>query len=895
MEDLVGFIRSSGHVHSAWYLEKYPDVAALKMNPAEHYLRFGALMGRNPGRNFDTRFYLAEYPDAAESGLNPLVHYLRVGQAEGRRCKPAVHNPRRFVDAVGDKLWSLGFTETPLAELEAIATDHEDPETRATAARELAIWHLRSGTRAGRAAALDWVGRARELAPGLDFRIRLSVIELLCFFHLGDLRAGRDAYHRAALDGEARPDLLLARANLETSPEARLIWINQALAASGIAPLALSEATGAESSPYDRLIPRDPASPAPEPLAGDGPKVTVLVAAYEAAGVLPATLRSLQAQSWRNLEILVLDDCSPGPETAAIAEAFARDDPRIRLIRMARNGGAYVARNHGLDVATGEFVTLNDADDWAHPQKIETQVRFLLGTPQAMGCTSQQARATADLDFTVLRERGAFIIPNISSFMFRRAPVMAAVGYWDNVRFGADVQFIRRVVQAFGKDSVHHLKTGPLAFQRTSPDSATGHESFGYDGFKFGARKIYEEAELTWLERAESPRLERAPATRPFFAPAPMRPDRPPLGQPRRFDVVIASDFRFPGGTTSSNAEEIKAQRRAGLTTGLIELSYYKFGASRRMDDKIASLIDGNQVELLCHGETIDCDTLILRQPMAFNWAQRHVPNVRAKRIRVIVNQPPMRDYGPEGVELYNLRSSAEAVRRMFGNGAEGPPVWHPIGPLVREALLEHHAADLDAIALSDRDWHNIIDIEQWKRPARPEPGDRPIRIGRHSRDDALKWPADPDVLLAAYPPDPGFEIHVLGGAEAPRQVLEPVLGGALPENWRVQEFGAMAPHDFLAGIDIFVYYAHPDWVEAFGRVIFEPMCVGVPCILPPVYEKLFGPAALYAAQPADVVRIARDLYENPDRYEGQVRRALDHVRQTFSYDTHVDRLKQGL
>lgn len=888
MKELVSFIRSSGQVHSKWYLETYPDVAALKMNPAEHYLRFGALMGRNPGRNFNTRFYLSQYPDVAESGLNPLVHYLQIGQAEGRRSKPYSPNPQHPVDFVRDKLLSRGFTERPLSELEAIAATHADPVTRAMAARELAIWFLRLGTREGWATTLEWIARARDLAGNLDFRVRLSVIELLAFYYLGEQQAGRAAYDRAALAGEGLPDLLLARANLETEPECRLAWINQALAAWEIPPLGLSPQT--DLCAYDRLLVPD----LPAPVA-QGPKVSILVAAYDAGAYLQVTLRALQQQSWRNLEIIVLDDCSPAPATLEIAHAFAAKDQRIRVIRMEENGGAYVARNRGLDEATGDFVTLNDADDWAHPLKIETQVRFLIDNPEVMGCTSQQARATSELDFTVLRERGAFIIPNISSFMYRRAPVLEKVGYWDNVRFGADVQFIRRVQKAFGKDKVQHLKTGPLAFQRTTPDSATGDETFGYDGFKFGARRIYEEAEIAWLEKTDSPYLARSPAKRPFFAPGPMRPDRPSAkGQPRHFDVILASDFRFPGGTTSSNAEEIQAQRQAGLKTGLVELAFYNYNANRPLDDKIVRLIDGDSVELLCHGETVECDTLIIRQPMSFNWAQRYVPRIRAKQIRVIVNQPPMRAYGDERAELYNLRSSAKALQQMFGDGTEGPPVWHPIGPLVREALLEHHADELDAINLSDHDWFNIIDIKQWARPARPEPGNRPIRIGRHSRDAEVKWPADADSLLAAYPADPGFEIHVLGGAETPRKVLEPVYGGKLPENWRVLDFGSVEPKDFLAGIDIFVYYTHPDWVEAFGRVIFEPMCVGVPCILPPEFEKLFGPAALYAAHPGEVAGIARDLYENPARYEAQVNRALDHVRRLFSHETHIRRLREG-
>lgn len=888
MEELISFIRSSGQIHSKWYLDTYPDVAALKMLPAEHYLRFGAAMGRNPGRNFNTRYYLSQYPDVAESGLNPLVHYLRIGRAEGRVCKPATVNAWQLVKTARDKLQSRGFTERPLAELQDIAANHTDPAARGLAERDLAIWHLRLGTPEGWAAALECVARARSISGDLDFRRTLAVIELLTLFFLGRTQTGQEAYERAALSGEAFPDLFLARSNLESDLNLRVAWINQALAARNIPPVALSDQTGLCA--YDRLIARD--LPAP---VHDGPKVTILIAAYDAGGFLPVTLRAVQQQSWRNLEIIVLDDCSPDPATMEIAQAFAAQDPRIRVIRMEQNGGAYVTRNRGLDEATGDFVTLNDADDWAHPLKIETQVRFLIDNPGMMGCTSQQARATPELDFTVLRERGAFIIPNISSFMYRRKPVLEKVGYWDNVRFGADVQFIRRVRKAFGNDTVQHLNTGILAFQRATPDSATGDETFGYDGFKFGARRIYEEIEKAWLENADSPYLERFPDKRPFFAPGPMRPVRPAAkGEVRHFDVILASDFRFPGGTTSSNAEEIKAQKAAGLRTGLVELSNYELNPARRINDKILSQIDGDSVELLCHGETVECDTLVIRQPMAFNWAQRYVPTIRAKQIRVIVNQPPMRAYGEERAELYNLRSSAEAVQQMFGHSSEGPPVWHPIGPLVREALLEHHADELDAINLSEHDWFNIIDIKQWARPARPEPGNRPIRIGRHSRDAEVKWPSDPDSLLAAYPPDADFEIHVLGGAATPRKVLAPRFAGELPGNWRVQEFGSVEPKDFLSGIDIFVYYTHPDWVEAFGRAIFEPMCVGVPCILPPEFKKLFGPAAIYAAHPGEVAGIARDLYGNPDKYEAQVQKALDHVQRFFSHETHIRRLKEG-
>lgn len=70
--------------HSTWYSDQYPDVAESGMEPAEHYLLYGAAEGRNPSTEFNTLFYLKSNEDVAESGENPLIHYIRYGKDEGR-------------------------------------------------------------------------------------------------------------------------------------------------------------------------------------------------------------------------------------------------------------------------------------------------------------------------------------------------------------------------------------------------------------------------------------------------------------------------------------------------------------------------------------------------------------------------------------------------------------------------------------------------------------------------------------------------------------------------------------------------------------------------------------------------------------------------------------------
>ena len=601
--------RRSRHVHTTWYLNAYPDVEALGMDPIEHYLRYGAALGRNPGKNFDTRFYVETYPEVTERGLNPLLHYVREGEAKGYLTRPP--DPGREASArvipVRDKLLGLGFTAEALSELEALASADESAHVRALAARELAAWHMRQRDRDSCRTALAHLKAARRDAPDLAFRRRLVISEMLCHHFLGAQQAGIAAYDRAALAGEVTADALLARVNFEATPEARCLWMNQALAAFGLAPMRLLPAKGPEvaRTAYDRLE-----GAADLTAVTDGPKVTVLLAAYDAAAVIPTALRSLLAQTWRNLEILVIDDCSPDEGATCVAvERIAAKDPRVRLIRMPENGGAYVARNRGLDEATGDFVTIHDADDWSHPSKIEIQMRHMLANPEVMGCTSEQARATEDLGFTKVRGNGAFIIFNTSSFLWRRTPVREALGYWDTVRFGADNEFIRRVQVAFGRNSVVKLRTGPLSFQRESDASITTNPVMGVDGFYYGVRKEYHDAHVHHHERGGSLKYSGNPSDRPFPVPPMMRPDRARLLEaPRRFDLVVHGDFRVFTPEVEGMLEEIGRLRAEGRRIGLVECPAYAAETrdTNAMCAEVRDAIDGGAIEVLVYGDEVE-------------------------------------------------------------------------------------------------------------------------------------------------------------------------------------------------------------------------------------------------------------------------------------------------
>lgn len=85
----AAIIRSSGELEVDFYLNKYRDVAAQKLDPVLHYCAYGWKEGRDPNPRFRSKFYLDMNPDVAAQGMNPLVHWVIYGRKEGRPTVPS--------------------------------------------------------------------------------------------------------------------------------------------------------------------------------------------------------------------------------------------------------------------------------------------------------------------------------------------------------------------------------------------------------------------------------------------------------------------------------------------------------------------------------------------------------------------------------------------------------------------------------------------------------------------------------------------------------------------------------------------------------------------------------------------------------------------------------------
>jgi len=124
------------------------------------------------------------------------------------------------------------------------------------------------------------------------------------------------------------------------------------------------------------------------------PTVSVVIPLYNGAPWIGATLDSLTTQTLPDWEAIVVDDCGPDDGGATIVRTWP--DPRVRLVRMAENGGPVRARNFGVAQAQGRYVAGLDQDDLCRPERFARQVAWLDANPDIALVATQAEQLIGD-------------------------------------------------------------------------------------------------------------------------------------------------------------------------------------------------------------------------------------------------------------------------------------------------------------------------------------------------------------------------------------------------------------------------------------------------------------------------------------------------------------------
>lgn len=117
--------------------------------------------------------------------------------------------------------------------------------------------------------------------------------------------------------------------------------------------------------------------------------VSIITPTFNCEKYIEETIRSVQAQTLQEWEMILVDDCSKD-STCEIIEKKASEDHRIKLFKQTENAGAGAARTRAVENATGKYVAYLDADDIWLPDKLQKQVSFMRENGYAFSCTSYE-------------------------------------------------------------------------------------------------------------------------------------------------------------------------------------------------------------------------------------------------------------------------------------------------------------------------------------------------------------------------------------------------------------------------------------------------------------------------------------------------------------------------
>jgi len=594
----------------------------------------------------------------------------------------------------------------------------------------------------------------------------------------------------------------------------------------------------ATDSPFDTVRTDAPAG------SVDGPLISIVMPVYSPTESLLTATRSILEQTWGNTEIILVDDHSPAGFEDVFERATALDD-RVTYHRMPVNGGAYRARNHGLSLAKGEYLGIQDGDDWSHPRRLERQMAEF-ANPRVVATLSKAIRLHTDLYITRV---GSLAFAHSAPSLVMKREVYEKLGPFDLMRKGADTEYIERIATVYGLKSIVNLKMPLSLYQLTG--GSLSREDFRPSWHR-PARATYHSAFRHWHAKIAAglalPQSTLPDGSRAFPAPPDMEgvpyPDLAP-------DVVVLADPR-PGPLAYTGvADEVSAVTAAGLTVGVARADALRFASRQRHYPRadLLELMYQGITDWALLGAPLTPKVLLVRDVdlLALPRSSDAVA-MRPERVVVIADRLPVTGDTPRvSWDPVHLES---VVRTMFDVVAEWIPATAEIGAAITAAGATGtvHAAHLMEVA-------RVAPFPRRLRPGTPVVGlvdAATFKVESAARRDLTRVvPSTADLrLLEAEPRTPPRDDALVFGVDD------------------------LTTSAFYDQCDVVIVPPARAGGSTLLRPAVEAMARGCVVVVDPALRPLLGDAARYLDDP-DVEHLVADLTGDPARYAEQQDRSL--------------------
>jgi hypothetical protein len=321
---------------------------------------------------------------------------------------------------------------------------------------------------------------------------------------------------------------------------------------------------------------------------------------------------------------------------------------------------------------------------------------------------------------------------------------------------------------------------------------------------------------------------------------------------PLRMTLLV--DPRFPGGTSTAVAAEIRAL--AGhVELEIVDLSTGMF-SGREDNPRLIGALEDMGLPLRRNDPVVRGDTIVLHNPACLKFDAKLAMRISCRTLIVVAHENFLR---PDGGEGFDAASCLEVIDAA---AVCGHRLVAPISAPNRrgvEGWLGGRSLDWQVTPF---DWPSICDLPQVPPTSLPRD-----RRGRHSRPGLEKFP-EWHRMLVQFPAH-AERCLILGG-----DILLDEPEG-LPQHWEVRRFGEMPVARFLEQIDFLVYYTNPHWQESFGRAIAEAIGAGKVVITDAATAEPFG-SAVVQAEDEEIDGIIAGFVAAPERFRMFVSQAQD-------------------
>lgn len=202
-------------------------------------------------------------------------------------------------------------------------------------------------------------------------------------------------------------------------------------------------------------------------VANDVGLVSVVITTFNPnLKLLSQSIESILGQTYKNLEVIVVDDCSTLENDKLKNLCSTFDNEKVTFIRNEKNVGQYISRNIAIESARGEFIAIQDDDDVSHPERLARQLDEIT-TTGSLACFTKHIRYSDDGHLSIDDPRNLIAFGDGPASLVFKKELLKTVGSFRDYRSRGDIDFRTRVETLLGVEAISYLDL-PLYIMRSS-------------------------------------------------------------------------------------------------------------------------------------------------------------------------------------------------------------------------------------------------------------------------------------------------------------------------------------------------------------------------------------------------------------------------------------------